>query len=158
VLAEEFAQATSHNWPLSVAFIDLDHFKGINDTHGHQAGDRVLLQVAHTMMGIARDTDVIARYGGEEFVLVLAGCSTANALRVCERIVRAVAGKSHDMGNGQEIVVTVSIGIATHHEIAEFECPEDLLRSADRALYSAKIQGRNCVAIYDSSVGSQLTQ
>lgn len=158
VLTEEFAQATNHNWPLSVAFIDLDHFKSINDTHGHQAGDRVLLQVAHTMMEIARDKDVIARYGGEEFVLVLAGCNTANALRVCERIVRAVAGKLHDLGNGQEIAVTVSIGIATHHEIADFECPEDLLRSADRALYSAKIRGRNCVAIYDSSVGSQLTQ
>jgi len=158
VLTEEFAQATNHNWPLSVAFIDLDHFKAINDTHGHQAGDRVLLQVAHTMMAIARDTDVIARYGGEEFVLVLAGCNTVNALRVCERIVRAIAGKPHDLGNGQEIGVTVSIGIATHHEIKEFECPEDLLRSADRALYTAKIQGRNGVAIYDSSVGSQLTQ
>lgn len=158
VLAEEFTQATNHNWPLSVAFIDLDHFKGINDTHGHQAGDRVLLQVAHTMMEIARDTDVIARYGGEEFVLVLAGCNTANAGRICERIVRAIAAKTHDLGNGQEIGVTVSIGIATHHEIAEFDCPEDLLRSADRALYTAKIQGRNGVAIYDSSVGSQVAQ
>ena len=158
VLSEEFTQATNHNWPLSVAFIDLDHFKGINDTHGHQAGDRVLLQVARTMMEIARDTDVIARYGGEEFVLVLAGCNTANALRVCERIVRSIAGKPHDLGDGQAISVTVSIGIATHHEIAEFDCPEDLLRSADRALYTAKIQGRNCVAIYDSSVGSQVVQ
>lgn len=158
VLAEEFTQATEHNWPLSVAFIDLDHFKHINDTHGHQAGDRVLLQVAHTMMEIARDTDVIARYGGEEFVLVLAGCTTANAVRICERIVRAVAVKPHDLGNGQEIGVTVSIGISTHHEIAEFDCPEDLLRSADRALYTAKIQGRNGVAIYDSSVGNQVVQ
>ena len=101
---------------------------------------------------------MIARYGGEEFVLVLAGCNTANAVRICERIVRALAGKPHDLGNGQVIGVTVSIGIATHHEIAEFDCPENLLRSADRALYTAKMQGRNRVAIYDSSAGSQVAQ
>jgi diguanylate cyclase (GGDEF)-like protein len=154
VLANEFTQAISQNWPLSVAFIDLDHFKTVNDTHGHQIGDSVLQHVTRVMSGIARGADVIARYGGEEFVLVLAGCETASAARVCERIVQAVAGKPYNPGNGQMINVTVSIGIATHNETSRFEKVEDLLRSADRALYTAKIQGRNRVVIYDTSRGS----
>lgn len=154
VLADEFTQAVSQNWPLSIAFIDLDHFKTINDTYGHQVGDGVLQHVTRVMTGIARESDIIARYGGEEFVLVLAGCETPSAERVCKRIVQAVAAKPYNPDGDQMIGVTVSIGIATQNETALFENVEDLLRSADRALYTAKIQGRNRVVVYDPNRGS----
>ncbi|HQU16734.1 MAG TPA: HDOD domain-containing protein [Gammaproteobacteria bacterium] len=153
VLAEEFRQASEQNWPLSVAFIDLDHFKRVNDTFGHQAGDRVLIQLARMLESEARDTDLLARYGGEEFVLVLAGCGAAAAHAVSERIAARIARSPLDLDEDQQVTVTLSIGIATHGEAVRFDSAEDLIRSSDRALYAAKLQGRNRVVRHDPSIG-----
>ena len=88
-LTREFDNSTRHNWPLSVAFLDLDKFKQLNDSFGHQAGDRVLQATARILRGNTRETDFIARYGGEEFVVVLPATDADTAHRICERIVMA---------------------------------------------------------------------
>jgi diguanylate cyclase (GGDEF)-like protein len=141
-LAREFDSASRQGWPLSLAFCDLDHFKSVNDTHGHQAGDRILQATARVLRGNTRDSDVVARYGGEEFVLVLPNADAATCRSICERIVAAVGGSRHDIGQG-ELAVTISIGFATQSPGSPFDSVEALLAAADQALYAAKTQGRN---------------
>ena len=143
VLTEEFAQAKRHHWPISIAFVDLDHFKNINDTHGHQAGDEILQAAARLLIANTRDTDINARYGGDEFVVVLPGSGTAELRVTCERLVKAFASTQHELDNGAKLTATVSVGIASHGENEDFETVDDLLQAGDRALYSAKYQGRN---------------
>ncbi len=149
VLAEEFEQAQRHRWPLSVVFTDLDHFKAVNDLHGHQAGDEVLAAAAQLLVSCTRGGDVIARYGGEEFVIVLPGSGAEGARVVCNRLVDAFARTHHTVGNGASVVVTISVGLATHGENVEFEGVGELVRAADRALYTAKLAGRNQMAEYE---------
>ena len=99
-LAREFESASKHKWPLSVAFADLDNFKNINDSFGHQAGDRVLQATARILRGNTRESDVIARYGGEEFVVVLPATDASTAHAICERIVLAFRNTGHVIGSG----------------------------------------------------------
>ena len=149
-LAREFDSATRQGWPLSVAFCDLDHFKKVNDTHGHQAGDRVLQATARLLRGCTRESDVVARYGGEEFVLVFPATDAATCQSVCERIVRSFEAARHEVG-GATITATISVGYATHAPDEQYETCDALVRAADQALYTAKLQGRNRAMRHDLS-------
>ncbi|GFK96077.1 Response regulator PleD [Fundidesulfovibrio magnetotacticus] len=128
--------------PCSVAMLDLDHFKAVNDTHGHDAGDAVLSQTAAVLRSVVRDSDVLARVGGEEFALLAPNSGREETLHLAERLRRAV--EEHVVTHGPlSLRVTVSIGTATdHHGAGGFDA---LLRQADQALYRAKESGRNRV-------------
>jgi two-component system cell cycle response regulator len=136
-LDRELQRAARTDGRLSVVLIDVDHFKALNDTHGHLVGDTVLRQIAAALRECGREYDTIARYGGEEFAAVLPGCSSALAVQVAERLRKAV------MDGPTEVPVTASAGVATYpYDGVDVE---GLLGAADRALYSAKRGGRNRV-------------
>lgn len=150
-LTQEFANATDQEWPLSVAFIDLDHFKQVNDSYGHQVGDHVLQSVAGVLAYSVRQTDLVARYGGEEFVVVFPGTGRAATHSVLERILDALRRQEYTLPTGTSIRVTASIGLATHMSGEDrFDNATDLVRAADRALYTAKRDGRNRLVVYKS--------
>ena len=128
-LSRELARAQREHQPLCVAMLDLDHFKRFNDEHGHQAGDRLLKQLAATWREVLRPTDVVVRYGGEEFVVLLSNCGIEVAVEVIERLRRATPG-------GQ----TCSAGVALWNRT---EAPNALVSRADAALYRAKREGRD---------------
>lgn len=145
-LATAFAEAGGNRQPLSLAYLDLDHFKAINDQHGHLAGDAVLTTVATAIQAYLRPTDLLARYGGEEFVVLLPGLDRAAAKAVIERIRAGVEALVATLANGQTVSVTLSAGLATYHNGAYGRTtPTELVHAADRALYEAKHQGRNRV-------------
>ena len=129
--------------PLLIAQLDIDHFKVVNDTHGHAAGDLVLQSFADTVRRNVRDTDVLARWGGEEFVLLLCDTPAADAVALMERLRQAVQAMQVPVAQGgQPITVTVSIGLARH---APADPLAGTLERADQALYAAKAGGRNRV-------------
>ncbi len=147
-LAKEFSQASEHRWPLSVAFLDLDDFKSINDRYGHQVGDAMLVAVARKMQGELRQESLLARYGGEEFVLMLPGIGLASARTVIDRIRLCIEALDHRLESGDALHVKLSAGIAAHMDGEHsFAGAADLVQAADRALYSAKHQGRNRVVL-----------
>jgi diguanylate cyclase (GGDEF)-like protein len=129
---------------LSVAFIDLDHFKKVNDTFGHQMGDRILRACAQAMQSSVRGSDIVARYGGEEFVVLLPGTDDEIARQVCQRMLGAIRELRHE-SNNTSIVTTVSIGLATYTPQHRFASATELVDAADHALYAAKLRGRNRV-------------
>src|SRR6267142_2267967 len=134
-------EALRYNRPLSLLLLDVDHFKRVNDTFGHPAGDAVLKGIAAVAQKQARETDIVARYGGEEMALILPETDAAGAHAIAERIRKAIGATSHPTERGA-IQVTVSIGLATS------PCPGDaeaVLEAADKALYRAKQGGRNRV-------------
>src|SRR5881227_1577414 len=136
-LDRELQRATRTDGRLSVVLLDIDHFKALNDTHGHLVGDNVLREIAAALAECGREYDTIARYGGEEFAAVLPGCSSALAVQVADRLRRAVEEAR------TEVPVTASCGVATYpYDGADVD---SLLGAADRALYSAKHGGRNRV-------------
>jgi diguanylate cyclase (GGDEF)-like protein len=142
ILAEQFARFRRNRRPFAVLMLDLDRFKAINDTHGHVAGDQVLVELAAILRQTIRSIDYASRYGGEEFVVVLVETPGQPALDVAERIRCAVEGHSTVAADGR-IAVTVSLGVADSR--AEDEGPEAALARADQALYEAKRAGRNRV-------------
>ena len=141
-LHEEVSRAHRNNESLSCLFLDVDHFKRINDNHGHQIGDFVLSELASLLELQMRSSDVLARYGGEEFAALLSNTSSEEALEIAERIRRKVGDKT-DLG------ITLSIGVATLQPNGEMEdinaCGARLVGHADRALLTAKESGRNRV-------------
>jgi diguanylate cyclase (GGDEF)-like protein len=155
VLVREFEHSSRHKWPLSVAFADLDDFKGINDKYGHQAGDRILQATARILRGNTRETDMIARYGGEEFVVVLPATDAATAHGVCERIVAAFQNTGHVIG-ADHARVTISIGCATHAPDSAFANVAEFIKAADQALYTAKMRGRNRIVPFDRQLPNVL--
>jgi diguanylate cyclase (GGDEF)-like protein len=124
--------------PFSVILFDVDQFKLVNDTHGHQAGDRVLVQLAGVASGQLRATDVLARWGGEEFVILVPEADGAMAYRVAEKLRAAIAHATFDEVGS----VTCSFGVAQY---VDGESAESLIARADRGLYGAKLHGRNRV-------------
>jgi diguanylate cyclase (GGDEF)-like protein len=155
VLSREFEHAIRHRQPLSLAFADLDFFKGINDRFGHQAGDRILQATARILRGHTRESDVIARYGGEEFVVLLPGTDANVAQMICERIVAAFRNTGHVIGS-DNARVTISIGCATLAPMTPFSSAADLVAAADQALYAAKMRGRNRSVPFDQEIPSSL--
>jgi diguanylate cyclase (GGDEF)-like protein len=138
---EAMAHAERYGHPLSVAMLDIDHFKDVNDSYGHKAGDRVLEGVAAILVEALRMPDKVGRYGGEEFLLVLPETGLKETGKIAERIRAAVSEAEFDIGD-KKIKLTISVG-ATLFE--KGEDLEQLLSRADRALYEAKQSGRNLV-------------
>ncbi|MBG1231365.1 PleD family two-component system response regulator [Aestuariivirga litoralis] len=130
---------------LSVLAVDADHFKAVNDTYGHDAGDAVLRELASRMTRMTRGADLCCRVGGEEFVVVLPGTDLPVARQIGERLRLAVANGPFDIGGGKMIPVTVSIGVSTL--VGFDDTPADILKRADEALYAAKRDGRNRVTL-----------
>ncbi len=143
-LQDELARAGRQDQPLCLLMVDLDHFKSVNDTYGHLAGDAVLREAARRMKAAVRRYDAIGRYGGEEFLIVLSGCEREDARARAERIRAAVAAEPFAVG-AQSIQVTTSIGVACCAVSARL-APDALVRNADLAVYQAKSLGRNYVA------------
>ena len=152
-LSEEFSRAKRHGMALTTLLLDLDHFKNVNDTHGHDAGDEVLRRVGALLADTVRNEDVVGRYGGEEFAFLLPQTPLDPAIQIAERICGAVAGLVTDY-EGTPIQVTASIGVA-NYPMLTVEQPRELLRYADEALYKAKSSGRNQVRVLrPAEVGS----
>ena len=142
MLDEEIARAGRNGAPCSIALIDLDWFKRINDAFGHPTGDEVLRTFAITMFANIRGIDRFGRYGGEEFLLVLPDMSTDNAARTLDRL-RAIIADLDWSAFSPDMIVTISAGVAT---LKPEETPDTFLARADSALYAAKAQGRNRIA------------
>jgi two-component system cell cycle response regulator len=150
VLAIEFLRARRYHSPLNVVMADLDHFKLVNDTYGHPAGDAVLRGVSSALLSSLRATDVAGRYGGDEILVVLAQSDLEGGLNMAERWRRAVCEDTVAGPDGQRLAVEVSIGIASYHP--GMGAVEDLVAAADAALYRAKESGRNRVEVAPASV------
>jgi diguanylate cyclase (GGDEF)-like protein len=148
-LVEEVARARRQGYRLSCLYIDVDHFKQVNDTYGHQAGDDVLREVASRIKAELRMSDALGRFGGEEFVVLLIDADVESASVVAQRIRASVANQLFLLGEGQGLAVTVSIGVAaldeSERELAIEDAAQELVAQADGALYEAKQQGRDRV-------------
>ncbi len=144
-LREEFKRAIRADMPLSVAMLDIDHFKSINDTYGHLVGDRVLAAVASAARRTIREGDVLIRYGGEEFMILLVGANAEDGALIAERIRRSIAETSVADG-AQTIHVTISAGVAAM-PAEGIDGEDDLVERADAALYAAKEQGRDRLVV-----------
>ena len=145
-LAKHLSLSKRNKRTLSLLFIDVDHFKHYNDTHGHPEGDNVLKALAELMSKRLRTSDLIARYGGEEFVILLPETNKAGALVVAENLRKSVESHTFKDEESQPLgKVTISIGVAVFPETATEE--SDLIRKADQALYKAKNEGRNHVCL-----------
>lgn len=140
-LERELALQSRYDLELSMAMIDLDHFKGVNDTHGHDAGDDVLREVSGLLQDICRSTDLPCRWGGEEFVWLMPKTNEEGALVATERLRKLVEAQDFQQAGK----LTVSIGLT---EARKDESPESLCKRADQALYQAKEGGRNQVKPY----------
>ncbi|QYZ66308.1 MAG: sensor domain-containing diguanylate cyclase [Gammaproteobacteria bacterium (ex Lamellibrachia satsuma)] len=159
-LKEELARANRYRQPMSCLFIDADHFKQVNDGHGHQAGDTVLRELASRIRSQLRASDVATRYGGEEFTLLLPQTSLDEAKLLAERIRLEISNHPITLDSGEQIPLTVSIGISealpTLGKASLEQVGEHLLATADEAVYRAKNNGRNRVEHCREDVRQQL--
>jgi diguanylate cyclase (GGDEF)-like protein len=144
-LREEFIRSVKQNTALGVLVLDVDHFKGVNDTYGHTVGDRVLQGIASCARSQLREGDLLIRLGGDEFMVVLLGASGNDVLEVGEAIRRTVSERTTNWGE-QQIKVTVSIGGASLAAV-DAKDEQDLIEAADKALYQVKESGRNRVGV-----------
>ena len=145
-LEEELAAAKRHRIPVSYVLFDIDHFKQVNDKHGHPVGDRMLQLIGRTILSKLREGETAARVGGEEFALLLPHTSDKSAAMGAERIRDVIGQTTLETDSGHKLSVTVSVGVAcaTDHATCSAEA---IYRLADQALYQAKKQGRNMVVI-----------
>jgi len=141
VMRRETKRASRSGRPLSLLFIDLDGFKAVNDTHGHLFGSRALVEAAAVIRQSARETDVVSRFGGDEFALVLPDTGGEGAYAVGERIRERIAAHRFLVGDGLDIHLTVSIGVATLPDVAA--SAQELVQAADKAMYMVKDSGKN---------------
>jgi len=148
LLDVEYEESNINHWPLSVAFIDIDDFKSVNDDHGHLIGDEVLKFISTFFSDNIRQTDVLARYGGDEFILMLPGSTSEIAQGMIERLLNLYNEKSAIHENGSVIKTTVTIGLATHLDQHDFDSSKKLIQAADEAVYKAKAKGKNCLVVY----------
>lgn len=142
------ASSRRHGRPLSLAILDIDHFKRVNDTYGHPVGDEVIKAVGHALTQIMRDQDLVGRLGGEEFVVAFPDCDAGSAVTACERLRQAIGGLDIVIEGGPVLKITLSSGVA------EFRTEDDrttLIARADEALYYAKEGGRDQVRLADSA-------
>ena len=151
-MARRLAEFQRHGRVLSVVMVDVDHFKRFNDTHGHQAGDKVLQGVARVFRQKTRAMDLVARYGGEEFSIVFPGTSLRDAALAATHVCEALEKSSFSF-EGKRLQVTASFGVA---RLLGSEDAEGLVKRADTALYAAKEAGRNCVCVHDGKAAHLL--
>lgn len=147
-LQRELSHSDRFGHPVSLVLVDLDHFKCVNDSHGHQAGDAVLRSVAHMLADGVRAVDLCARLGGEEMAILLPQTTAAGAFELADRLRRRIAGRPIRY-NDTEIAVTASFGVASYPDVVGVR--DGLFQAADAALYGAKHDGRNCVKLADAS-------
>ena len=145
VLKHEVTLAMEHELPMTVAIVDIDHFKEINDNWGHMVGDRAIKHVADLLSNNIRSSDYIFRYGGEEFLLVLVETGAAEAFALLERLRKSISQLPFNVGGETNIAITTSAGFAVHTGHPDYN---RLLRDADSALYVAKRSGRDCVKMH----------
>lgn len=148
-LRREAKRASRSGRPLSLLFLDLDGFKQVNDTHGHQAGSRTLAEAAGVIRGCARETDVVARFGGDEFSLILPDTSRDGAVAVATRIRERLRAACFLVSEGLSIRLTASIGVATLPDVAA--SAEEILKAADTAMYKVKASGKDGIYIATAS-------
>lgn len=146
-LEREVSRARREGNPLSLVMLDIDHFKRVNDTYGHQVGDEALRMLANTLLADIRMEDVACRYGGEEFLVLLPNMPLETAMQRAEAWRGAIEGQSVTLGNFP-ITITISLGVAAYPEHGK--TPDDLTRCADQALYRAKHGGRNQICVYSA--------
>lgn len=138
VLERNFAAAKRFKKPFSIIMADIDHFKKFNDTYGHIAGDKILVNVARILEKETREVDLISRYGGEEFLILLSEAEMTEARSVAESKRKAVE---------EAAGITLSLGVATYSD--KIKIAEELIKEADEALYQAKQKGRNRVEVFE---------
>lgn len=146
ILVEQLLRAPFRQCSVSVIMADVDHFKSVNDTYGHQVGDEVLIEVAERVMEGMRAEDEVGRYGGEEFLMVLPGIGGTQAVLIAHRIRLLIAEHPFDTEAG-DLDITMSLGVSST-EFPEVVTPESLVKAADQALYRAKEEGRNRVILH----------
>ncbi|AOR65947.1 diguanylate cyclase [Pectobacterium wasabiae] len=140
ILRHEISLTMHSNTPLSIAMIDIDHFKSVNDTYGHTAGDNILKRIAEILYENTRNSDYVFRYGGEEFMIVLIETPKVAAHTIIERLRKKIQDHTIHLQNGESVTMTISAGIAVYSGHPDYEC---LIKAADDALYQAKANGRN---------------
>jgi diguanylate cyclase (GGDEF)-like protein len=146
-LEKEIARSHRYKNTFSLAILDLDDFKVINDTYGHQTGDEILIAIASALRAESRGTDIVARYGGEEFVIIFPNTSKKEAVAVSERILHLINSRTIRTRGGNDVRVTISGGIASLPEDASSS--KDLLYAADMAMYEAKGSGKKQIVCYN---------
>jgi two-component system cell cycle response regulator len=146
-IESEYLYAVRHDAPMSLLFLDIDHFKRINDVHGHPGGDHVLVELAKVTHGCLRNEDIFSRYGGEEFAVISRGTTIVEAETLAERLRGAIEEHAFTF-EGKPISVTVSVGVASAPRRG-VSSPAELVAVADETMYTAKRSGRNrvCVAV-----------
>ncbi|WP_082565169.1 diguanylate cyclase [Duganella sp. Root1480D1] len=144
-IAQELERARRFHHPLSLLMVDIDHFKRINDTYGHEVGDQAIIQIATLLTASLRAVDMVARFGGEEFVLLMPETHIAVAMHAAERLRELAAGLRVRTEFGAEVELTISIGVAAADPHGTPDTPSSLLVRSDKALYRAKKEGRNRV-------------
>jgi two-component system, cell cycle response regulator len=149
-LEDEFRRSQRYDNPLALVLVDLDQFRGINESFGHLIGDGVLRAVAQCLVAAVRETDTVARTGGDEFACVLPQTHLAGALTVAERIRRDVAALR--TGPTADVLLTASVGVGSHPAV-QVQTPEELIAAADGCLARAKREGRNRVCLADPGLG-----
>ena len=154
ILSREVQRCRMGSDPLSLILLDLDMFKVINDSYGHQMGDRVLVDLAAALKEEVPGHAVVARYGGEEFAVVLPQTDLTAAVQLAEAIRHRISELDVKTDEGQQIVVTISIGVATCC-CGIFTSADQLIKAADQGIYVAKASGRNCTRIFTPSTGKQ---
>jgi diguanylate cyclase (GGDEF)-like protein len=145
VLRREAKRASRSGRPLSLLFLDLDGFKEVNDSHGHLAGSKALVEAAAIIRGCARETDVVARFGGDEFSLVLPDTGRDGAVSVAARIRHRLRTCNFLVSDGLSVHLTASIGVATLPDVAG--SAEELIRAADVAMYRVKAEGKDGIHV-----------
>lgn len=152
-IAASLAMAERRSEALALLFIDLDRFKAVNDTYGHQAGDQVIVEVAHRLRSVLRKTDIVGRLGGDEFVIVLQGLSLQKDIeRVTRDLLQEIGERSYDAA-GHTVSIGLSIGVSLYPEQATDL--DRLIALADTAMYHAKSVSRNAVELYDPDMGTR---
>ena len=158
VLRAEMDRSKRSGVPTTLVMLDVDHFKGVNDNHGHEAGNQVLEQLAEILRRELRTTDIVARYGGDEFTIVFPETHLNLAIKVAERIRQQVENTPFVVGNDdQEISLTVSMGASVYTKTGVLDL-EDFVESVDKYLYEAKESGRNCICHIDYSDLRKVTE
>ncbi len=146
-IEEEFARVRHYQTNFSLLMFDIDHFKRVNDTYGHQAGDHILREVARIAKENLRNTDILARYGGEEFIIGFPETELGGAVLGADRIRKAI--ETHEFNfEGKKIPITISIGV-TNYQMHPTEKIDAFIKQADQALYVSKESGRNQVTVYE---------